>query len=146
MAKRDMIDDVVDVVHPMPGRRGDDGGEAANTGRQDVEVQRRVFEESMRVAEEKADGCYDPLLSEIGRARVQMREAEQRLRLLVAYGREFVSPRPYQLKDLAAAAGYSVSGTRSAYFGDEISEVAARVGRPSRSRRSLASISDSARA
>ncbi|MEV0734170.1 hypothetical protein [Polymorphospora sp. NPDC050346] len=34
---------------------------------------------------------------------------------LIAYGREFVQPRPYTLGDLAAAAGMSISGTRTAY-------------------------------
>jgi hypothetical protein len=36
----------------------------------------------------------DPLLAEIGQARREMREAEQRMRLLVAYAREFVAPQP----------------------------------------------------
>ncbi|MFI0805559.1 hypothetical protein [Amycolatopsis lurida] len=119
----------------MPDLPADDAGEAVQDGRDGVEARRRGFEESLRLAEEKAGYCYDPLLSEISRARKEMREAEQKMRLLVAYGREFISPRPYQLKDLAAAAGYSVSGTRSAYNEDEISDVAARVGRLPRSQR-----------
>jgi hypothetical protein len=38
---------------------------------------------------------YDPVLSEIAAARREVIEAEQRLRLLLAYAREFVAPRPY---------------------------------------------------
>jgi hypothetical protein len=46
------------------------------------------------------------------------------MRLLLAYGREFVRPQPHQLKDLARAAGISVSGVRIAYGEDEIAEAA----------------------
>lgn len=45
------------------------------------------------------------------------------MRLLVAYAREFVRPQPYPLKDLARAAGLSISGVRIAYDEDEIREV-----------------------
>ncbi|GAA2756179.1 hypothetical protein GCM10009872_15390 [Actinopolymorpha rutila] len=34
---------------------------------------------------------------------------------MLAYGREFVHPRPYRLIDLASAAGMAVSGVRTAY-------------------------------
>ena len=44
------------------------------------------------------------------------------MRLLIAYGREFTQPRPYKLEALAAAAGMSISGTRTAYGEDEITE------------------------
>ena len=57
----------------------------------------------------------DPLLSAIRVARYRKQQAEQDLRLLIAYGREFVRPRPYRLADLAEAAGMSVSGVRTAY-------------------------------
>lgn len=42
--------------------------------------------------------------------------------MLIAYGREYVRPRPYKLEALAAAAGMSISGTRTAYGEDEIAE------------------------
>lgn len=50
------------------------------------------------------------------------------MRLLVAYGREFVAPRPYKLDDLAQATGMSISGVRTAYDDDEIVEVAQLTG------------------
>lgn len=58
-----------------------------------------------------------------------MREAEDRMRMLIAYGREFVTPQPYPLKALAAAAGMSISGTRGAYTFDETVAVAERIER-----------------
>src|SRR6266496_1719026 len=139
MAKKDMIDDLVDIVYPWPDSLPDDADENAQNGldawRDEVATQRNKFEENLRLNVEHAEEYFDPLLAEIGAARREMREAEARMRLLVAYGREFVRPQPYQLKDLAAATGMSISGTRSAYDDDEIEDVSRRLGRPPRPRK-----------
>jgi hypothetical protein len=72
-------------------------------------------------------------VSEIAAARYAMLQAEARMRLLIAYGREFTRPRPYRLEDLARASGMSISGVRTAYDDDEIAEVAKLTGtRPRR--------------
>ncbi|MBE8519246.1 hypothetical protein ILP97_17285 [Amycolatopsis sp. H6(2020)] len=84
--------------------------------------------------EEHEEGEYDPLLAEIHAARQEMRIAEDRMRTLVAYGREFIKPHPYQLKQLAEATGMSISGTRSSYTIDEVAAVARRIGRQPRFR------------
>lgn len=68
------------------------------------------------------------MLGEIAAARRAVVEAEQQLRLLLAYAREFVTPRPYTLAGLAHAAGMSISGVRTAYRSDEIQEVGRRSG------------------
>ena len=52
------------------------------------------------------------------------------MRLLMAYGRRFTSPRPYKLIDLARAAGLSISGVRIAFTDDEIYQAAEILGRP----------------
>ncbi len=44
-----------------------------------------------------------------------MLQVAARMRLLIAYGREFTRPRPYRLEDLARAADISISGIRTAY-------------------------------
>ncbi|MGH3568389.1 MAG: hypothetical protein ACRDRH_20640 [Pseudonocardia sp.] len=138
MAKRDMIDDLVDIVHPMPDPLPDDADENEEAGhdawRDEVQDQRAAFEENIRDTQDNVDFYYDPLLAEITRARREMREAEERMRLLLAYAREFVAPQPYQLKDLAAATGMSISGTRSAYAVAEIADVAQRLARQPRPR------------
>lgn len=138
MAKRDMIDDLVDIVHPMPDplpEGADDDQEAGHDAwRNEVQDRRAAFEENMRNTQDAVDFYYDPLLAEISRARREMKEAEERMRLLVAYAREFVAPQPYQLKDLAAATGMSISGTRSAYTVAEIADVAQRLARQPRPR------------
>jgi hypothetical protein len=68
--------------------------------------------EGLRLTWEHEDD-FDPLLGEIAAARNAMLAAEARMRLLIAYGREFTRPRPYRLEDLARAAGRSISGVRS---------------------------------
>jgi hypothetical protein len=57
-------------------------------------------------------------------------QAEEELRALIAYGREFSYPRPYRLIDLADAAGLSVSGVRISYDIDDVRQVADQLGRP----------------
>ena len=48
------------------------------------------------------------------------RSSSTDIRLLLAYAREHVQPRPYRLADLADAAGMSISGVRTAYIQADI--------------------------
>ena len=107
--------------------------EAFEAACEDVAQQRREFVENLRLAQDNATDFYefDPLIGEIAAARRDQREAEQRLRLLLAYAREF-TPRPHPLAELARVTGMSTSGVRTAYADTEIAEVTARIGRPGR--------------
>jgi hypothetical protein len=79
----------------------------------------------------------DPLLAALADAAQRRQRADQQIRLLLAYAREHVQPRPYRLADLAAAAGMSISGIRTAYTQADI-EHAARLTGGARSRHLLA--------
>jgi len=59
--------------------------------------------------------CNDPLLAALADAAQRKARADHQIRLLLAYAREHVQPRPYRLADLAEAAGMSISGVRLAY-------------------------------
>jgi hypothetical protein len=70
----------------------------------------------------------DPLLSALVDARERKQRADCDIRLLLAYARELVQPRPYRLADLADAAGMSISGVRTAYTQADIDQAAALTG------------------
>jgi hypothetical protein len=81
----------------------------------------------------------DPLLAALTDARERKQRANRDIRLLLAYARELVQPRPYRLADLADAAGMSLSGVRTAYTQADIDHAAALTG-GSRGRHLLAVI------
>ena len=62
-----------------------------------------------------APATTDPVLAALHDARDRRDQADRDIRILLAYARELTSPRPYRLADLAAAAGMSISGVRTAY-------------------------------
>ena len=133
MAMRDIITDLTDLIHPLPEPVGDsDDPDGWSALCDKVAEDREAYEQGLRLSLQHEDD-FDPLLGEIGAARNAMLAAEARMRLLVAYGREFTRPRPYRLEDLARAAGMSISGVRTAYDADEIAEVTRLTGaRPAR--------------
>jgi hypothetical protein len=69
----------------------------------------------------------DALLEAIRAVRQRKEKADQDMRLLLAYAREHVTPRPYRLADLAKAAGMSISGIRTAYSQADINLAAKTV-------------------
>jgi hypothetical protein len=126
--RTDMCDHLAALALAVPAATDEQAGvdEIILSDLQSAAAQEREeYAHQLRLAME-AD--VDPVLHEIEVARAQMLAAERRLRLLVAYGREFVRPRPYRLEDLARAAGMSISGVRTAYTDDEIDDVAERTG------------------
>jgi hypothetical protein len=66
----------------------------------------------------------DALLSALHDARQRKEAADRDLRLLLAYAREIITPRPYRLADLAQAAGMSISGVRVAYNRTDVENAA----------------------
>jgi hypothetical protein len=62
----------------------------------------------------------DALLAALADARRRKDQAVRDMRLLLAYAREIVTPRPYRLADLAQATGLSISGIRTAYTESDI--------------------------
>jgi hypothetical protein len=139
--RKDIYDAVGAMVHPLPDPQdfAASNAELSESDRSAIfsEVydsavrEREQYIEELREEAERAadrDEEFDPLLAELARCRAQILEMERRLGLLLAYGREFVRPQPYQLKDLASAAGLSNSGVRIAYDEDEIREVEQIIG------------------
>jgi hypothetical protein len=70
----------------------------------------------------------DAVLAALADAHVRRMRAEEEIRLLLAYGRQFVYPHPYTLGELAQAAGMSVSGVRTAFSSHDVEKVASATG------------------
>ncbi len=64
----------------------------------------------------------DLILAALHEARQRRDQADADIRILLAYAREIVRPRPYRLCDLADAAGMSISGVRVAYTTQHINQ------------------------
>jgi hypothetical protein len=135
MVTRDIFQDLASLAHPIPERIEIDptfDEDHHKIARRNTADAQHIYAKNLREAWEITE--QDPFLAELAYARQVMLAAEKRLRLLIAYGREFVSPRPYRLEDLAHAAGMSISGVRTAYDDDEIDTVAGLTGaKPRRS-------------
>lgn len=130
-----VFEEIAAILHPMP-----EPGEVPDDVMSDV---CHEVAEAREHAVFNMDAAWDaeeaePLLSAIAGARRRREEAEADIRRLVAYGREFTRPRPYRLADLAAAAGMSISGVRTAYDHQEVADVEKAVGRTPREWRTSA--------
>jgi hypothetical protein len=130
--RKDIYVAVGALVHPLPDRQ-DFAASNPHLSESDLSLifgevcddavgARERYVEGLREQAEREEE-FDPLLAELAWCRAQILEMERRIGLLLAYGREFVRPQPYQLKTLAAAAGLSISGVRIAYDEDEIGVV-----------------------
>ena len=123
----DICADIAALLYPMPEQT--DEGDAPYQVMAEVTGQEREdLAEQLRLSLQ--EGGVDPLLSTLAGLRDQRLQLEADMRLLMAYGRCFTSPRPYKLIDLARAAGLSISGVRIAFTDDEITQAAAVLRRP----------------
>jgi hypothetical protein len=124
--KMDAIEEIALIVVPAPERSGERGRVARLLAQRRKQFANRLRTE---IASSAAGQAPDPLLVTLAGLHRQRLETEMISRLLVAYGREFVRPRPYRLVDLADAAAMSISGIRTAYGDEEIERVAEVLGR-----------------
>lgn len=127
--KRDLCDELAALRLPVSDDQAAQVSLDGASGHMLAE-QRRLAD-SLRHAWEDSDD--DPLLSEVRDARRRKLQAEQDLRNLIAYAREFMHPRPYRLIDIAEAAGLSVSAVRINYDSDDVALVADLINRESSS-------------
>jgi hypothetical protein len=126
--------EIAAIVHPMPVPGSVVPEDIYNDACWQIEQDRKEFAAALEGVSDAADPGSedgDPLTFAIAAARRRREQAEEEIRRLVAYGRKF-TPRPYTLAGLAAAAGMSISGVRTAYDHDQVSAVAEAIGRPPR--------------
>ncbi|MDG4756197.1 MULTISPECIES: hypothetical protein [Micromonospora] len=127
--RSDTVTDVTAILHPLPvapATADVDELDAYDAARQQADDDRRRTADQLWTGWEHAS--VDPLLAALASARRARERAEAQIRHLVAYGREFVQPRPYTLADLAEASGMSVSGVRTGYDHHDVDAVAEATG------------------
>lgn len=125
-----VFEEIAAILHPMPGPGTVEPEEVYDDVCEEVGKHRKEMAEALERAWDAADA--EPLLNTIGQARARKEAAEEEIRRLIAYGREFTLPRPYTLAHLADAAGMSISGVRTAYDHGHVAAVADAIGRTSR--------------
>ena len=127
MSRRNIFTDVAAILHPIPRfEPGEEEHEGFLAMRDQIAADQERAAEQLRVSWEEGD--QDPLIFALADARRTKELAEEQIRALLAYGREFVQPRPYTLGDLAGAAGMSISGVRTAYGHHDVDAVADATG------------------
>lgn len=125
-----MYEEIAAILHPLPAPGSIEPEDIYNDVCGEIDKDRQDAVHALEIAWDVEEA--EPLLRSITLARRRKEEAEEEIRLLLAYGREFTRPRPYTLAELAAAAGMSVSGVRTAYDHAQVAGVAEAIGRPGR--------------
>jgi hypothetical protein len=135
----DLCDHVAAVLHPLPEPGEVSPPEAFDDVVDLVQTEREQAAEALRTAWDNSDeevdedgdpipwSSNDPLLSAIADLRREKERADAAIRRLLAFAREYNRPTPYQLSDLALAAGMSISGIRTAYTDKDITLVGKQV-------------------
>ncbi|WP_202125371.1 hypothetical protein [Actinomadura physcomitrii] len=130
MSSRDLLNDLAAIRHPMPTApdRDQTSPEALEAAIADVHEARAAFVANLEAAWDGNGPGFDPLLATIEEMDAVKAHADAQIRLLLAYGRAYVTPRPYTLEALGQAAGLSPSGASRAFGADEVVEVGDRTG------------------
>ncbi|MFG3496858.1 hypothetical protein [Streptomyces sp. NPDC047928] len=123
----DLISDIAAIRFPLPAPGSVTPADLYFEACEQAERLRSEEAENLQAASEGLDA--DPLLLALQDARARKAAADAEIRRLLAYGREFHGARPYRLESLAEASGMTISGIRTAYGMDEITEVAREVHR-----------------
>ncbi|GAA4976212.1 hypothetical protein GCM10023334_102500 [Nonomuraea thailandensis] len=125
-----MLTDLAAIRYPMPvvTEHDESTSEAFDAAAAGVEEARAAFVESLDAAWNAHGPGFDPLLTTIEDLVAIKKDADTQIRLLLAYGRAYVAPRPYTLESLGQAADLSPSGASRAFGADEVVEVGDRTG------------------
>jgi len=136
----DLYSEIAALLHPLPIASADEDETHLELVAQFAGREREATAARLRRLWEESD--LDPLLEAIEEQHRVRAEAEQRIRHLVAYGREFVTPRPYPREILAPSLGGSPSAVRGAYDHRDVEQVAEILGRRSTTSRTPATAAE----
>ncbi|MET9464315.1 hypothetical protein ABZY44_05710 [Streptomyces sp. NPDC006544] len=131
MTSQELLEDVVAICWPMPHFAEDEQTPPASPSAalDDASRSRTAFARRMEAAAADRGPDHDPLLAALEELVVAKRAADEQIRLLLAYGRAYVTPRPHTLETLGQAAGLTPSGVSRAFGAKEIHAVGDLTGR-----------------
>ncbi|WP_435059656.1 hypothetical protein [Streptomyces sp. bgisy060] len=118
------------VLHPLPEPGSVTPDDCFDDAREQTEDLRKQYADNLDAAALDTDS--EPLILALEQARAQKEAADRRIRLILAYAREFYPPRRYSLRELGAASGYTTSGVNAAYGAQEIKQVQSQIHRAPR--------------
>lgn len=132
MGYQEQVEDIFAIRWPMPHcpESAPPHGHRACTAAVEAAMNNRTaFFRTMRAAGEVHGPDYDPLLVALEDLVAIKKAADEQIRLLLAYGRVYVTPRPNTLETLGQAAGLTPSGVSRAFGSKEILAVGDLTGR-----------------
>jgi len=131
MPSQGPLDDILAIRWPVPHFLEDDRTPAHERAAavDDAHRRRAAFSRGVGTAAPKDGPDRDPLLVALEELVEIKRAADERIRLLLAYGRVYVTPRPHTLETLGRAAGLTPSGASRAFGAKEVLAVGNLTGR-----------------
>ncbi|MFF4867354.1 hypothetical protein ACFY3J_38010 [Streptomyces sp. NPDC001231] len=122
MTSEELLDDIFAIRWPLPHFPEDDQTppHARGAAVDDAWRPRVAFLRRLGAAAADHGPDYDPLLAALEDLVAIKKAADEQIRLLLAYGRVYVTPRPHTLETLGQAAGLTPSGVSRAFGAKEI--------------------------
>ncbi|WP_327341133.1 hypothetical protein [Streptomyces europaeiscabiei] len=125
-----LIDELAAVLCPLPEPGSVIPEEAFPDAYEAAERERSEYASNLEAASLGIEA--DPLILALEEARAQREAADRRVRLVLAYAREFQPASRYPLRELGPASGYTPSGVTTAYDAQQIELVQSRIHRAPR--------------
>ncbi|MEU0845887.1 hypothetical protein ABZ370_41445 [Streptomyces sp. NPDC005962] len=125
-----LIDELAAVLCPLPEPGSVIPEEAFPDAYEAAERERSEYASNLEAAALGIEA--DPLILALEEARAQREAADRRVRLVLAYAREFQPASRYPLRELGPASGYTPSGVTTAYDAQQIELVQSRIHRAPR--------------
>ncbi|MFI6340519.1 hypothetical protein [Streptomyces sp. NPDC050535] len=126
----DLVNELAALLCPLPEPGSVTPEDCFPDAFEEAERERSQYADNLEAAAFATEG--DPLILALEQAQAQKEEADRRIRLILAYAREFQPGRRYPLRELGQASGYTTSGTYTAYGTAEIDLVQSRIHRSPR--------------
>ncbi|MFE2090683.1 hypothetical protein [Streptomyces sp. NPDC059460] len=128
---QELLDDVFAIRWPLPHYDEDDQTPPHQRGAavDAAHRPRTAFFHTWGAARAEHGPDYDPLLASLEDLIAIKKAADEQIRLLLAYGRVYVTPRPHTLETLGEAAGLTPSGVSRAFGAKEVLAVGDLIGR-----------------